>query len=184
MGKKWKLYQTSFPWALKSLWTETAAMKLKDTCSLEEKLWQSRGISLPKNVQIVKAMVFPVVMYGCESGLYVRLSTEELMLLICGTGEDSWEYLGRQEDQLWILIGMADAKAEAPTPDANSCFIGKDPDPGKDWGQEKKGVREDGIVGWHHWLSGDEFEQTQGNSESQWSLVCGSSWHLKELDTI
>ena len=120
-------------------------------------------------------------------GPYVRLSTEELMLSNCGTGEDSWESLGWQGDQLWILIGRTDAEAEAPIlwpPDANSWFIGKDPDPGKGWGQEEKGATEDGIVGWHHWLSGDEFEQTQGNSEGQWSLVWCSSWDHKELDTI
>ena len=120
-------------------------------------------------------------------GPYVRLSTEELVLSNCGTGEDSWESLGWQGDQLWILIGRTDAEADAPIlwpPDANSWFIGKDPDPRKGWGQEEKGTTEDGIVGWHHWLSGDEFEQTQGNSEGQWSLVWCSSWDLKELDTI
>ena len=75
MGKQWKQWQTLFWGAPKSLQMETAAMKLKDACSLEEKLWptkldnilKSRDITLPTKVHLVKAMVFPVVMYGCES---------------------------------------------------------------------------------------------------------------------
>ena len=74
MGKKWKWWQTIFSWAPKSLQMVTAAMKLKDACSLEEKLWQtqdsilkSRDINLPTKFRIAKAMVFPVVMYECES---------------------------------------------------------------------------------------------------------------------
>ena len=66
-------------------------------------------------------------------------------------------------NQCWIFIERTDAEAEAPilwSPDGKSRFIGKDPDAGKDWGQEKKGVTEDEMVGWHHWLNGHEFEQT------------------------
>ena len=71
-GEQWKRCQTLFSWAPKSLNAVTTAMKLKDTCSLEEKLWQtsvlkSRDITLPTMVHLVKAVVFPVVMYGCES---------------------------------------------------------------------------------------------------------------------
>ena len=73
----------------------TAAMKLKDACSLEEKsmtnqdsILKSRDITLPTKVHLVKAIIFPVVMYGCESWT-IKLSVEELMLLNCGVGEDS-----------------------------------------------------------------------------------------------
>ena len=59
----------------------------------------------------------------------------------------------------------------------------KDPDAGKDWGQEEKGAAEDEMVGWHHWLNGHEFEQTLGNSEGQASLGCCSPWGHEELDT-
>ena len=59
----------------------------------------------------------------------------------------------------------------------------EDPDDGKDWGQEEKGMKEDEIVGWHRWLKRHEFEQTQGESEGQGSLVCSSSWGCKESDT-
>ena len=68
-------------------------------------------------------------------------------------------------------------------PDAKSWPIGKDPDAGKDWGQEK-GTTEDEMVGWRHWLNGHEFKQTPGDSEGQGSLVCCSPWGRKELDTI
>ena len=59
-----------------------------------------------------------------------------------------------------------------------SQLIGKDHDPGKDWGQEEKGATEDEMVGWHHRLNGQEFEQTLGDSEGQGSLVCCSPWGL------
>ena len=59
-------------------------------------------------------------------------------------------------------------------------LIGKDPDVGKDWGQEEKGTTEDEMFGWHHWLNVYEFEQTQGNSEGEVSLGCCSSWGHKD----
>ena len=64
-------------------------------------------------------------------------------------------------NQSWIFIGRTDAEAETQTlwsPDVKNCLIGKDPDAGNDWRQEKKGMTEDEIVGWHHWLNGHEFE--------------------------
>ena len=76
--------------APKSLQMVTAAMKLKDTCSLGksyDSILKSRDITLPTKVHLVKAMVFPVVMYECESWT-IKLSTKELMLLNCGVGED------------------------------------------------------------------------------------------------
>ena len=71
-------------------------------------------------------------------------------------------------NQSWIFIGRTDAKAEAPIlkpPDAKSWLIEKDPDAGKDWGQKEKGVTEDEIVGWPHWLNGHEYEQIPGDNE-------------------
>ena len=94
-------------------------------------------------------------------GLWRKVSAEELMLLNCGVGEDSWESLGLQgdpavhsEDQPWDLFGRNDAKAETPVlwpPHAKSWLIGKDPDAGRDWGQEDKGTTEDEMAGWYHW---------------------------------
>ena len=62
-------------------------------------------------------------------------------------------------------------------------LIRKDPDAGKDWRQEEKGMTEDKMVGWHHWLNGHEFDQAQGNGEEKGSLVCYSPWAHKESDT-
>ena len=64
-------------------------------------------------------------------------------------------------DQSWVFIGRTDAKAETPVlwpPDVKSWLTGKDPDTGRDWGQEEKGATEDAMVGWHHQLEGHEFE--------------------------
>ena len=69
--------------------------------------------------------------------------------------------------QLWIFVGRTDTEDEVPIfwpPDAKSWLIGKDPEAGKDWRQKEQGMTEDKMVGWHHWLSGHEFEQTLGDS--------------------
>ena len=90
-----------------------------------------------------------------------------------------------KENQCRIFIGRTDAEAEAPLlwpPDAKNWLIGKEPDAGKDWGQEEKEMTEDEMVGWHHRLDGHEFEQTLGDSEGQRSLVCCSPWGHKKSD--
>ena len=82
-------------------------------------------------------------------------------------------------NQPWIFIGRAAAEAEAPIvwpPDEKSWLTGKDPDAGKDWGHEEKGVTEDEMVGWYHRLNGQEPEQTPGDGEGQGSLACCSPW--------
>ena len=88
-------------------------------------------------------------------------------------------------NQSWVFTGRTDAEAEAPIswPFAvKSQIIGKDPDAGKDWRQEEKGVTEDEVVKWHHWFNGHEFDQTPGDSDGQGSLVCCSPWGGKESD--
>ena len=90
-----------------------------------------------------------------------------------------------KENQCWIFIGRADAKAETPIlwpPDAKNWLTVKDPDAGKDWRLEK-GTTEDEMVGWPHWLDGYELEQARGVGAGQGSLVCCSSWCRKESDT-
>ena len=87
-------------------------------------------------------------------------------------------------NQSWIFIGRTDVEAETPIlwpPDAKNWLLGKDPDSGKDWRQEK-GMTEDEMVGWHQWLNGHEFEQAPGVGDGQGSLVCCSLWGFKELD--
>ena len=94
MGKQWKQWLTLFFWAPKSLQMAIAAMKLKNlllgrkVMTNLDSILKSRDITLPTNVCLVKTMVFPVVMYGCESWTIKKLITLELMLLNCGVGED------------------------------------------------------------------------------------------------
>ena len=114
-----------------------------------DSIFKSRDMTLPTKVCLVKAVVFPVVMYGCEkkAGLWRKLSAEELMLVNCGVGEDSWESHDCKEihskgDQSWVFIGRNDAKAETPVlwpPHAKSWLIGKDSDAGRDWGRRRRG---------------------------------------------
>ena len=138
-------------------------------------------------------MVFPVVMYGCESWTiknaeWRRVDAFELWC---------WKTLESPLDckeiksvhpkgnHSWIFIGRTDVEAEAPLlwpPDAKSWLTGKDPDGGKDWRQEEKGMTEDEMVGWNHWLSGYEFKQALGVGDGQGSLMCYCLWGCKESD--
>ena len=82
-------------------------------------------------------------------------------------------------NQSWIFIGRTDAEAEVPMlwpPDWKNWLISKDPDAGKDWRQDEKGLTEDEMVGWHHQLNGHEFEQAQGDGDGQGSLGSCSLW--------
>ena len=89
-------------------------------------------------------------------------------------------------NQSWIFIERTDAKAEALIlwlPDGKNWLIGKDPDPGKDWGQEDKGMTEDEMVGWHRWFNGHEFKQAPGIGNGQGGLASCSPWSHRESDT-
>ena len=89
-------------------------------------------------------------------------------------------------DQSWVFIGRTDIEAETPIfrpPDAKYWLIWKDPDAGKDWGQEEKGTTEDEMFGWHHQLNGYGFGWTPGVGDGQGGLVCCSSSGRKESDT-
>ena len=80
-----------------------------------------------------------------------------------------------KENQPWIFIRRTDAEAPILWPtDAKNWLIGKDPDAGKDWGQEEKGMTEDEMVGWHHRLNGHEFDHTLGDGDGQGSSACCS----------
>ena len=88
-------------------------------------------------------------------------------------------------DQSWVFIGRTDAKAETLIlwpPHAKSWLIGKDPDAGRDWGQEEKGKTEDDMAGWHRWLDGHEFVWTLGVDDGQGGLACCSPWGHKKSD--
>ena len=89
-------------------------------------------------------------------------------------------------DLSWVFIGRTDAEAETQIfwpPHVKSWLIGKDPDAGRDWGQEEKGTTEDEMAGWHHRLNAHEFGWTPGVGDGQESLVCCDSRGCKESDT-
>ena len=147
---------------------------------------------MPTNVYLVKAMVFPIVMYGCESCTTKkaecwRIHAFELwcwrrLLRVPWTGKKI-KPVNPKGNQPWIFTGRTDAEAEAPTfwpPDGKNWFIGKDPDAGKDWSQGEKGTTEDDMVRWYHRLDGREFEQAPGVGDGQGSQMCCSPWGHKE----
>ena len=156
-----------------------------------DSILESRDITLSTKVHLVKAMVFPVVVYGCESWTVKkaecwRIDAFELwcwrrLLRVPWTARRTNHPEGGQS---WVFIGRTDAEAETPIlwpPDAKNSLIWKDPD-GKDWGQEEKGTTEDEMVGWYHWLNGHGFGWTPGVGDGQGGLVCCSSWGRKESD--
>ena len=160
MGNQWKQYQALFWGAPKSLQIVIVAMKLKDTYSLEGKLWptydQPRQHIKKQRHSLVKATVFPVVMYGCESWTIKKAERRRTdgFELWCWRRllRDPWEIqpVHPKGNQSWIFIGRTDAEAETPIlwpPDAKNWLVGKDPDAGKDW-RQKKGTTEDEMVGW------------------------------------
>ena len=88
-------------------------------------------------------------------------------------------------NQYRVFIGRTDAEAETPIiwpPDVKNWLIGKDPDAGKDWRWKEKGMTEDDMVGWHHWINGHEFEKALAVADGQGSLACCSPWGHKDLD--
>ena len=133
-------------------------------------------------------MVFPVVIYGCERWTIKKVECQRIdnFELWC------WRRLlrARRSNQSilkkispeYSLEELMILKILWP-PDAKSWLIWKDPDAGKDWRQEEKGMTEDEVVEWHHQLYGHEFKQHPGVGDGQGSLACGSPWGCKELDT-
>ena len=171
MGKRWKQCQTVF-WGSKITADGDCSHEIKRCLLLGRKVMtnldstlKSRDITLPTNVHLVKAMVFPVVMYWCESWTIKKAEHQRI---------DAFElwYWGRllrvfkeiqpvhpKGNQSWIFIGRADAEAETLilwSPDVKNWLIRKDPDVGKDWRREEKEMTEDEMVGWHQRLDGCE----------------------------
>ena len=176
-------------------------MKLKDTYSLERKLWpprqhikkqrhyfvkkdpSSQGYRFSsghvwmweldyKENWVPKNWCFGTVML--EKTLESPLDCKEI------------QPVHSKGDQPWVFFGRNDAKAETLVlwlPHAKSWLIGKDCDAGRDWGQEEKGTTEDEMAGWHHRLDGHEFGWTPGVGDGQGGLACCNSWGRKESDT-
>ena len=149
-----------------------------------DSILKSRDITLPTKVRLVKAMVFPVVMYGCESWTVKKAEHGRIWcfwtVVLEKTLESPLDYKEIQPvhtkwDQSWVFIGRTDAEAESPIlwpPDVKSWLIWKVPDAGKDWGQEEKGTTEDEMVGWHHRLNGHGFGWTLAVGDGRGGLAC------------
>ena len=147
-----------------------------------------------RDIAMSQSYGFSVVMYGCESWTikkaeHWRIDAFELWCwrrLESPLDSKEIKPVNPKGNIHWIFTGRTDAEAEVRTlwpPNVKSQLIRKDPDAGKDWRQEEKGMTEDELVGWHHQLNGHEFEQTPGGGERQGSMACCSPWGCKELDT-
>ena len=124
-----------------------------------DSILKSRNITLPTKVHLVKGMIFPVVIYGCERWTITKAEGKKTVVLekALESPLDCKEIqpVHPKGNQSWIFIGRDHAEPEAPilgSPDAKNWLTGKDPDAGKDWRQEKKGTTEDEMAGWHHWF--------------------------------
>ena len=141
-------------------------------------------------------MVFPVVLYGCESWTVKKAECYRIgavwTVVLQKTLDNSLDCKKIQPvhpkgDQSWVFTGRTDVEAETPilwSTDAKIWLIGKDTDAGEDWMQEEKGTTEDEMVGWHHRLNAYGFGWTPGVGHGQGGLVCCGSWDHKVSDTI
>ena len=172
MGKQWKQWQSLFSWAPKITADGDCSHKIKrrlllgrEAMTKLDSILKSRDITFPAKVHLVKAVVFPVVVYERESWAIKKAECRRL------DGFELWcwrrllrvlwtERVHYKANQSWIFIGRNDAEAETPILwplDANKWLISKDSDAGKDW-RQKKGTTEDEMVGWHNRLNGLKFE--------------------------
>ena len=155
-----------------------------------DSILKSRDVTLPTKVRLVKAMVFPVVMYGCESWALMkaehgRTDAFELWCWTLESPSDCKEIkpFNPKGNPSWIYLWRTDVEAAIFwPPHVKSWLIWKCPDAGKDWRQKEKGMTEDEMVGWHHWLNGHEFVQALGVGDGQGSLACCCPWDWRELD--
>ena len=159
-----------------------------------DSILKSRDITLPTKVDLVKAMVFPVVMYGCESWTvkkaeHRRIDAFELwywrrLLRVPWTARRSNQSILKEISRGISSEGMMlKLKLVPRPPHMKSWLIGKDSDAGRGWGQEEKGMTDNEMAGWHHWLDGRESEWSPGVGDGQGGLACCNSWGRKESDT-
>ena len=159
-----------------------------------DSILKSRDIALSTKVCLVKTMVFPLVMHGCESWTIKESWATKIWCFWAVVLEKTLESpldckeiqpVHPKGDQSWVFIGRTDVEAETPIlwpPDAKSWLIWKDPEAGKHWRQEEKGSTEDEMVGWHHQLNGHRLGWTLGVGDGQGGLVSFSPCGHKESD--
>ena len=177
MEKHWKQRKTLFSLASKGVPTVTAAKKLKDTCSLGKKIYDNAGKQMKKQSHYFVDKVPSHQSYGFSSSHVWMWALD---------GKESWaprnwcfgivvlektlespmdckemKPVHPKGNPSWIFIGSTDADSKDPMywlPDGKNWLTVKDPDAGKDWRREEKGMTEDETVEWHHWIYGHEFE--------------------------
>ena len=149
-----------------------------------DSILKSRGITLLTKVRLFKAMVFPVFRSASESWTMKKAECQRIVafelwywrrLLRVPWSYEEIKSVHPKGNQSWIFIVRIDAKAEIlilGSPATKNWLIGKGPNAGKDWRQEEKGMTEDEMVSWHHWLNRHEFEQAPGVGNGQGSLAC------------
>ena len=152
---------------------------------------KSKDITLPTKIHLVKAMVSPVVMYGCDSWTIKKAERRRIdaFELWCWRRLCRVPWTARRWNQSilkeispeYSLEGLM-VKLKLQYFGHLSGLVWKDSDAGKDWGQEEKGMTEDEMVGWHHWLDGRGFGWAPRIGDGQGGLVCYGSWGRKELD--
>ena len=198
MGRQWKQCQSLYFGGCKITADGDCSHEIKRRLCLGRKVMtnldsilKSRDITLPTKVHLVKAMVFLVVMYGCEIWTIKKAELRKVdafelwcwrrLLRVPWTARRSNQSILKHISPKCSLEGlMLKLKLQYfGPPDAKSWLIWKDPDAGKDWRQEDKGMTEDEMVGWHHQLNGHEFEQALGDGEGQGSRACCNPWGCK-----
>ena len=202
MGKQWKQCQTLFLWGSKITADGDCHHEIKRRLLLGRKVMtnldsilKSRDITLPTKVLSSQRYGFSsshiwmweldykeswVLKNWCFWTVVLVKTLESP--LIC----KEIQPFHPKGDQSWVFIGRTDVEAETPTlwpPDAKSWLIWKDPDAGKDWGQEEKGTTENEMVGWHYHLNGHGSGWTPGVGDRQGGLACCGSWGRKESNT-
>ena len=202
MGKQWKQCQTLFLGGSKITADGDCSHEIKRHLLLGRKvmtnldsIFKSRDITLSTKVCLVKAMIFPVVMYRCESWTVKKAECQRIDVfeLWCWRRLLRVPWTARRSNQSILKVISPGCSLQGLMlklklqilwlPDAKSWLIGKDPDAGRDWGQEEKGMTEDEMAGWHHRLDGHEFGWTTGVGDGQGGLARYNSWVRKELDT-
>ena len=159
-----------------------------------DSILKNRDITLPTKVRLVKAMVFPVVMYGCESWTVKKAEHRRIdaFEVWCWRRLLRVPWTARRSNQSILKEISPGCSLEGMMLKLKLQYFGhlmrrvdslEDSDAGRNWGQEEKGTTEDEMAGWHHWVYGHESEWTPGIGDGQGGLVCCHSWGRKESDT-
>ena len=194
MGKQWKQRLTFFSWAPKSLQTVTAARRLKRCLLLGRKamtnldsILKSKDITLPTEICLVKTIVFIVVKYGCESWTIRKAKCQRIdaFVLWCWRRPLGVPWTARSNQSILKEINPEHSLEGLMLKRQYFGYLMQRANSLKKticWERlrAEEDMTEDDTVGWHHRLNGHEFGQTQGGSGGQGSLVCCSTWGLKE----